>query len=114
MLSGVFLVGMALKLVLTSQASLAVLMLATVFPILIALGITPMTAASTLALLCLDYGPNDGSTLFMANIAKMNVVDLFLLYQSKVALCIIIVTAIVMPFYYRYMDKKDRKWEIML
>ncbi|WP_199883874.1 C4-dicarboxylate transporter DcuC [Anaerosinus massiliensis] len=108
-LSGVFIIGMALKLVLTSQASLAVLMLATVFPILIALRITPMTAASTLALLCLDYGPNDGSTLFMANIAQMNVVDLFILYQSKVALCIIIVTAIVMPFYYSYMDKKDKE-----
>lgn len=108
-LSGFFLVGMALKLVLTSQASLAVLMLATVFPVLMVLEISPMTGASVLALLCLDYGPNDGSTLFMSTVAKMNVVDLFLQYQFKVALCIILTTAVLIPFYYRYMDRKDKE-----
>lgn len=104
-----FLIGICLKLVLTSQASLAVLMLATVFPVLTALGIRPITAASTLALLCLDYGPNDGSTLFMASTADMDVVDLFLHYQSKVVICIILVTALLIPFYYRFMDRRDEK-----
>lgn len=106
-LSVFFLIGMCLKLVLTSQASLAVLMLATVFPVLTALGIRPITAASVLALLCLDYGPNDGSTLFMSTVAEMNVVEMFIQYQSKVAFCIILVTALLIPFYYRWMDKKD-------
>lgn len=109
LLSAFFLVGMCLKLVLTSQASLAVLMLATVFPVFIALGIRPITAASTLALLCLDYGPNDGSTLFMSTVAEMNVVKLFIDYQSRVALAIILVTALVIPFYYRWMDRCDAK-----
>lgn len=108
-LSGFFLLGMALKLVLTSQASLAVLMLATVFPVLMVLGISPMTGASVLALLCLDYGPNDGSTLFMAVVAQMNVVDLFLHYQFIVAVCIILTTAVLIPIYYRYMDRKDKE-----
>lgn len=106
-LSAFYLIGMCLKLVLPSQASLAVLMLATVFPVFIALGIRPITAASVLALLCLDYGPNDGSTLFMANVAEMNVVDMFLRYQYKVVLSIVLVTALLIPFYYRYMDQKD-------
>ena len=106
-LSAFYLIGMCLKLVLPSQASLAVLMLATVFPVFIALGIRPITAASVLALLCLDYGPNDGSTLFMANVAEMNVVDMFLRYQYKVVLSIVLVTAFLIPFYYRYMDRKD-------
>lgn len=110
-LSVFFLIGMCLKLVLTSQASLAVLMLATVFPVLTALRIRPITSASVLALLCLDYGPNDGSTLFMSTVAEMNVVDMFLQYQAKVALCIILVTAMLIPFYYRYMDKKDTEME---
>lgn len=106
-LSVFFLIGMLLKLVLTSQASLAVLMLATVFPVLIALKIRPITAASVLALLCLDYGPNDGSTLFMSHVLEMNVVDMFLQYQVKVAWSIILITAILIPFYYSYMDKRD-------
>ena len=106
-LSAFYVLGMCLKLVLPSQASLAVLMLATVFPVFIALGIRSITAASVLALLCLDYGPNDGSTLFMANVAEMNVVDLFLQFQYKVVMVIVAVTAILIPFYYRYMDRKD-------
>ncbi len=106
-LSAFYVLGMCLKLVLPSQASLAVLMLATVFPVFIALGIQPITAASVLALLCLDYGPNDGSTLFMANVAEMNVVEMFLQYQYKVVASIVAVTAILIPFYYRYMDRKD-------
>ena len=108
-LSAFYLVGMALKLVLPSQASLAVLMLATVFPVFIALKIRPITAASVLALLCLDYGPNDGSTLFMATTANINVVDLFLNWQGKVALSIILVTALIISFYYRWTDKRDRE-----
>lgn len=108
LLSAFYLVGMCLKLVLTSQASLAVLMLATVFPVFMALGIRPITAASVLALLCLDYGPNDGSTLFMSTVAQMNVVEMFLDYQSKAALAIILVTAVLIPFHYRYFDRKDR------
>ncbi len=108
-LSAFYVLGMCLKLVLPSQASLAVLMLATVFPVFIALGIRPITAASVLALLCLDYGPNDGSTLFMASVAEMNVVEMFLTYQYKVVLAIVLVTALLIPFYYRYMDEKDAK-----
>lgn len=108
-LSGFFLIGMALKLVLTSQASLAVLMLATAFPIFMVLGIKPLTAGSVLALLCLDYGPNDGCTILMSTIAQMNVVELFIQYQAKVALCIILVTAVLIPFYYGYMDKRDKQ-----
>ena len=83
-------------------------MLATVFPVFIALGIRPITAASVLALLCLDYGPNDGSTLFMANVAQMDVVEMFLKYQYKVVWSIVLVTAVLIPFYYRYMDNKDK------
>lgn len=108
-LSVFFIIGMALKLVLTSQASLAVLMLATVFPVLQALGISTITSASVLALLCLDYGPNDGSMIFMSTVAEMNVVELFLQYQWKVALCIILVTAVLISFYYRYMDARDAR-----
>ena len=43
----------------------------------------------------------------MANVAEMNVVDMFLRYQYKVVLSIVLVTAFLIPFYYRYMDRKD-------
>lgn len=107
-LSGMYLVGMALKLVITSQAGLSVLLLATVFPVLMAIGISPLTAASVLSLICIDYGPNDGSTIFMSGVLKMNVVDLFLQHQIAVAGSIIVVLALLIPFYYKYMDNRDK------
>lgn len=107
-LSGMFLVGIALKLVITSQAGLAVLLLATVFPVLMAIGISPLTAASVLCLVCLDYGPNDGSTVFMAGVLKMDVVALFLQHQIYVAASIIAVLTLLIPSYYRYMDNRDK------
>lgn len=107
-LSGMYLVGMALKLVITSQAGLSVLLLATVFPVLMAIGISPITAASVLSLICIDYGPNDGSTIFMSGVLKMNVVDVFLQHQLAVAGSIIAVLAVLIPFYYKYMDNRDR------
>lgn len=107
-LSGMFLVGIALKLVITSQAGLAVLLLATAFPVLMAIGISPLTAASVLCLVCLDYGPNDGSTVFMAGVLKLDVVALFLQHQVYVAASIIAVLTLLIPSYYRYMDNRDR------
>ncbi|MDO4922393.1 MAG: C4-dicarboxylate transporter DcuC [Phascolarctobacterium sp.] len=107
-LSGMYLVGMALKLVITSQAGLSVLLLATVFPVLMAIGISPITSASVLSLICIDYGPNDGSTIFMSGVLQMNVVDLFLKHQLAVAGSIIAVMAVLIPFYYKYMDNRDK------
>lgn len=107
-LSGMFLMGITLKLVITSQAGLAVLLLATVFPVLMAIGISPLTAASVLCLVCLDYGPNDGSTVFMASVLQMDVISLFLQHQIYVAASIIAVLTLLIPSYYRYMDNKDK------
>lgn len=107
-LSGVYLIGLLLKLVITSQAAIALLLLATTFPILIALGINKLTAASVICLVCLDWGPNDGSTIFAAEVAGMNVVDMFLQYQVYIVGAIATVLCIVIPFYYNYMNKKDQ------
>ena len=69
-LSGIFLIGMALKLVISSQAGLALLMVTTTFPIFISLGVNKLTAASVLSLICIDWGPNDGSTIFIAGVLE--------------------------------------------
>ena len=82
-LSGVYVLGLLLKLVITSQAAVALLLLATTFPVLMALGINKITAASVLTLVCIDWGPNDGSTIFAAEVAGMNVVDFVLKHQDR-------------------------------
>lgn len=105
-LSGVFVIGVFLKLVITSQAGIAMLLLASTFPILMAVGIHPLTAASVLTLVCFDWGPVDGSTLFAAEVAEMNVVDLFVNYQFFVVLAAVVVLAVAIPLYYRAVDKR--------
>lgn len=105
-LSGVFVVGCFLKLVITSQAGVAMLLLASTFPILMAIGIHPLTAASLLTLVCFDWGPVDGSTLFAAKTANMGVVGLFIKHQFKVVLVAMVVLAILIPLYYRRVDRK--------
>lgn len=109
-LSGTFVVGMALKIVISSYAGLLILLLACIYPVLIALGIRPITAASVLSLIALDYGPKDGNSINMADMVgeKDNVVGLFLDYQLYVVVAYVVVIALLVPFYYAYMDKRDK------
>ncbi len=109
-LSGTFVVGMALKIVISSYAGLLILLLACIYPVLLALGIRPITAASVLSLIALDYGPKDGNSINMADMVgeKDNVVGLFLDYQLYVVIAYVLVIALLIPFYYAYMDKRDK------
>ena len=109
-LSGTFIVGMALKIVISSYAGLLILLLACIYPVLLALGIRPITAASVLSLIALDYGPKDGNSINMADMVgeKDNVVGLFLDYQLYVVIAYVVVIALLIPFYYAYMDKRDK------
>lgn len=108
-ISGVFVVAIFLKAIITSQAGLTMLLLATVWPILMALNVSKLTAASVLGLIALDYGPNDGSTIFAAEVAELSVVDFVFDYQIYVVLIIVLVLAIIIPIYYRMMDQRDLK-----
>ena len=109
-LSGTFVVGMMLKIVISSYAGLILLLLASIYPVLISLGIRPITAVSVLSLITLDYGPKDGNSI---NMAKMvgepdNVIGLFLDYQLWSVVAYVVIIALVIPLYYAYVDKRDR------
>lgn len=109
-LSGTFIVGMALKLVITSGVGLFLLLLACIYPVLIALKIRPITAVCVLSLIALDYGPQDANFINMADMVgqKDNVVGLFLNYQLWVGLVYIVLIAVLIPFYFAWIDKRDK------
>ncbi|MDE5603099.1 MAG: C4-dicarboxylate transporter DcuC [Helicobacter sp.] len=109
-LSGTFVVGMALKIVISSYAGLLLLLLTCIYPVLIALGIRPIVAVSVLSLIALDYGPKDGNSINMADMVgqKDNVVGLFLNYQIWVVLAYILIIALLIPFYFAWIDKRDK------
>ncbi|MCX2682344.1 C4-dicarboxylate transporter DcuC [Campylobacter sp. MIT 21-1685] len=110
-LSGTFIIGMALKIVISSYTGLLLLLLACIYPVLIALGIRPIIAVSTLSLIALDYGPKDANSINMADMVgqKENVISLFLNYQLWVVLAYVLVIAILIPVYFAWIDKKDKK-----
>lgn len=110
-LSGVFIVGMALKIVISSFAGLMLLLLACIYPVLLSLKIRPITAVGVLSLIALDYGPKDGNTVQLASMIGQedNVVGVFLDYQLYSVLAYVVVLALLIPFYFAYMDKKDAK-----
>ncbi|MFK0397307.1 C4-dicarboxylate transporter DcuC, partial [Campylobacter coli] len=110
-LSGTFIVGMALKIVISSYAGLLLLLLACIYPVLISLKIRPITAVCVLSLIALDYGPKDGNSINMADMVGQsdNVVGLFLNYQIYSVIAYVMVIAILIPFYFAWVDKRDKE-----
>lgn len=109
-LSGTFVVGMALKIVISSYAGLLILLLACIYPVLLALKIRPITAVCVLSLIALDYGPKDGNSINMAEMVgqKDNVIGLFLNYQIYSVIAYVVLIAVLIPFYFSFMDKRDK------
>lgn len=109
-LSGTFVVGMALKIVISSYAGLLLLLLC-IYPVLISLKIRPITAVCVLSLIALDYGPKDGNSINMADMVGQsdNVVGLFLNYQIYSVIAYVVVIAILIPFYFAWIDKRDKE-----
>lgn len=110
-LSGVFVVGMALKIVISSYAGLMLLLLACIYPVLLSLKIRPITAVAVLSLIGIDYGPKDGNTVQLAGIIGQqdNVVGVFLDYQIYPVLVYVVLLAVLIPFYFKFIDARDAK-----
>lgn len=110
-LSGTFIVGMALKIVISSYAGLLLLLLACIYPVLISLKIRPITTVCALSLIALDYDPKDGNSINMADMVGQsdNVVGLFLNYQIYSVIAYVVVIAILIPFYFAWIDKRDKE-----
>ncbi|WP_104708528.1 C4-dicarboxylate transporter DcuC [Helicobacter ailurogastricus] len=108
-LSGTFVVGMGLKIVISSYTGILLLLLACIYPVLIALKIRPVTAVCILSLITLDYGPKDANTLNMADMVgqKDNIVGLFLHHQIWVVLSYTAIIALLIPFYFAWVDRRD-------
>ncbi|EAH7850203.1 hypothetical protein CJB68_09770 [Campylobacter jejuni] len=110
-LSGTFVVGMALKIVISSYAELLLLLLACIYSILISLKIRPITTVCALSLIALDYDPKDGNSINMADMVGQsdNVVGLFLNYQIYSVITYVVIIAILIPFYFAWIDKEIKK-----
>jgi DcuC family C4-dicarboxylate transporter len=110
-----FLLGQTMKMAITSAAGLGVLLMATMYPILLSLGVSRAAATAVIATTgCIDIGPAAGTNVAIVEAAgiltsdgKADVARYFLKYQLPVAIPIIMVVSILHFFVQRWFDKKD-------
>lgn len=107
-----FLVCMVMALFIASASGLAMLMMVTIFPILVRLGVSRLGAASVVSTgHLLDIGPSSATTALVAKTADISVGSFFVNYQLKTYIICGIVTAITHYFWQKYLDRKEEHEE---
>ena len=107
-MSAAWVVGMLLGLCINSASGLAMLLMVTIFPVLISLGVSRLSATAVIATtLCLDWSPSDTGTILSAVTAGIDPVVYWTKYQIPVAAVVIPVVAVLHYFTQKWMDKRD-------
>ena len=103
-----YLVGAAMVPVVPSHGGMAMLLLTTMYPILLNLGVSKAGVAA--AIFCsgtIGMGPGTGTALYAAKIADIEPIVYFVHYQLPVAIPMILVIAILNIFVQRYFDRRN-------
>lgn len=101
-------VGQLLNIFVPSAAGLSVLLMATVYPVLIALGVSHLSAAAVIAsAACLDLGPASGASNMAAQMAGLDPMTYFIKYQVPIMLVVIPLVTITHYLVQKYFDKKE-------
>ena len=103
-----YIIGQLLNIVIPSAAGLCVLLMATMYPVLVNLGVSRLSAAAVVATTpCLDLGPASGSAVFAAKTARLDVADYFVAEQVPIAVVTMVTIAVSHYFVQRYFDRKE-------
>ena len=103
-----FLLNMGLSICVPNPLSLALLMMVTMYPVLLRLGVSPVGAAAVIATgHLMDVGPGAVSTLLIAKTLNMPVPNYFVGYQLRLYFLVAIVTAIAHFFWQKYRDRVE-------
>lgn len=112
-LAAVFIVGHCLGLVITSAAGLAMLMVVTVYPLIIRVGCSPLSAAAVVAsVLAIAYAPASGTANLASQIVHLDPIEYLVRYQLPMAVPTIIAMAIAHVITQWWFDKKEGKGEV--
>ncbi|EIW20468.1 MULTISPECIES: C4-dicarboxylate transporter DcuC [Pelosinus] len=108
MLAACYLVGQVLGLFINSASGLGMLLMVTMFPILVRLGVSRLAATAVIGTtLCLDWSPGDPGSVLSANTAGMDIATYWTQYQIPVALTVMVVVAVLHYFVQQWFDKKQ-------
>ncbi|MGF1704471.1 C4-dicarboxylate transporter DcuC [Enterovibrio baiacu] len=103
-----YLIGQFLNIFIPSASGLGLLLMVTLYPILVRLGVSKMSATAVIATAaCLDLGPASGNANLAARTADMPVTEYFISYQLPVALITMVTIAILHLFVQRWFDSRE-------
>lgn len=101
-----YILGQILNIFIPSASGLGVLLMVTVYPILVSLGASPLSATAVIGTTaCLDLGPASGNSVLAAKTANLDAALYFVKYQLPVATFVIIAIAITHYFVQKIGDK---------
>lgn len=107
-MSGAWVVGMFLGLCINSASGLAMLLMVTMFPILVNLGVSRLSATAAIATtLCMDWSPSDTGTILSAQTAGIDPVMYWTNYQIPVTMCVMVTVALLHYFVQKWFDKRE-------
>ena len=102
-----YVVGQFLNIFIPSAAGLSVLLMATLFPVLVELGVSRLSAAALVGTAaCLDLGPASGASNMAAQTAGLDTMEYFITYQLPVSAVVVVVIAVLHYVVQKYFDKK--------
>ncbi len=110
-----YIVGQLMNIFIPSASGLALLLMVTMYPVLVKLGVSPLSAAALIATSgCLDLGPASGNANLAAKFGGMDTMTYFVDYQIPISLVVAATIAVLHYFTQRWFDKKDgeKAWQI--
>ena len=108
LLAVTYIVGQFMALFINSAVGLGLLLMASVYPLLIALGVSRASAAAVIgSTCCLDLGPSSSNAMRAADLLQTDVVTYFVQSQIPVAICVVATVALGHFFIQRWFDRKD-------
>jgi DcuC family C4-dicarboxylate transporter len=101
-------IGQVLFICIPSAAGLGLLLVASIFPVLVSLGVSRLTAVSVIAATtAFDLGPSSANTAKASELAELGNINYFLGHQLPLVIPMTILLIAVYFFTSRYFDKRD-------
>ena len=103
-----YLLGQLLNVFIPSATGLGMLLMVTIYPLLVSVGVSRLSAAAVIVTAsCLDLGPASGNTLLAAELSKLDVIEFFIKNQLPVGACTAAVIAAGHWAVQQWFDKRD-------
>jgi|SRR5690625_708820 len=103
-----YIIGQILNIFIPSASGLGVLLMVTMYPILIELGVSSLSATAMIGTAaCLDLGPASGASNLAAETSGLDATTYFMKYQVPVSIVVMIVIAILHYIVQKHFDEKE-------